>query len=386
MSISLFGQVSHTVTFKKDYNVFADLFEDDNLYSQVEWEGLENYNKEGYPVVPVKYIRLIVPYNAKAESVSINKNQAETIKLGAPMLPGQPPIPIAIGVTDPDFIKGQESVYKSGTPYPENSVEIVEENISRGNKIVTLAVFPFQYIPLENQLIFSAEISIELNYSIDKAAKIEKKIKKDNGYSKVLTSMVDNKTDVKKYNTYLITDDADVPTTKALSIVPVCDYVIITPSALVSGFDNFMEWKKLKGIDISLVTTETIYANYSGDLISGIYDNAGKIRQFLNDCYTNGTKYALLGGDYNYVPIRYGWAVYYTTSENVPTDLYFSDFDGDWKVDNDTIYGERSGDMVDWDSEIYVGRLLCTNTSEINNWTNKLNFMRITRAMAILTI
>lgn len=66
-----------------------------------------------------------------------------------------------------------------------------------------------------------------------------------------------------------------------------------------------MAWKKRKGISIDLVTIEDIKNAYTGDLISGINDDAGKLRQFLSDAYQNGCEYVLLGGDINILPIRY---------------------------------------------------------------------------------
>jgi hypothetical protein len=82
----------------------------------------------------------------------------------------------------------------------------------------------------------------------------------------------------------------------------------------------------------------------------------------------------LLGGDYNTVPIRYGWGSDYIPDSDyeIPSDLYFSDFDGDWNVDGDTRFGEPSQDDVNYGSEIFVGRLLCTNGSQIQAWTQKL--------------
>ncbi|RJQ57265.1 MAG: T9SS C-terminal target domain-containing protein [Stygiobacter sp.] len=56
----------------------------------------------------------------------------------------------------------------------------------------------------------------------------------------------------------------------------------------------------------------------------------------------------------------------------IPTDIYFADFDGDWNVDNDQYYGEISNDSPDYEPEIFVGRLLCSSSQDIQNWTNKL--------------
>lgn len=45
-------------------------------------------------------------------------------------------------------------------------------------------------------------------------------------------------------------------------------------------------------------------------MISGINDDAGKLRQFLSDAYQNGCEYVLLGGDINILPIRYAYYNY----------------------------------------------------------------------------
>ncbi|HVO72759.1 MAG TPA: C25 family cysteine peptidase, partial [Ignavibacteriaceae bacterium] len=81
--------------------------------------------------------------------------------------------------------------------------------------------------------------------------------------------------------------------------LPFYKYVVITSNALKNSFNKFVEWKKRKGIDIGVVTTEDIYSSYTGDLVSGINDSTGKIRQYLKDGYYSGmTVWALLGGDY----------------------------------------------------------------------------------------
>lgn len=122
-----------------------------------------------------------------------------------------------------------------------------------------------------------------------------------------------------------------------------------------------------------MVTTDYIYANYYGDEISNppIYDNAGSIREFLLAAKQNGCAYVLLGGDQTIVPVRYvnksTWAwdngVYEEVTETIPTDLYYSDVQGNWDPEN-------------WDSnrntDLFVGRLPFSNSQDIENWTNKL--------------
>jgi len=135
------------------------------------------------------------------------------------------------------------------------------------------------------------------------------------------------------------------------------------------------------------VIVEDIFSEYSGDLVSGIYDEAGKIREFLKDMYTNYClEYVLLGGDNTVLPIRYGFGDINDQdpqrdnfSEYIPTDLYYAEYNGDWNVDADTLFGEPfnlldtlDDDDPEYESEVYVGRILCRSSEEVSNWTTKL--------------
>lgn len=120
----------------------------------------------------------------------------------------------------------------------------------------------------------------------------------------------------------------------ATTTLPYYEYVIITDASLVNGFTDFVNWKKQKGIDIGIVTTNDIYSNYTGDNISNpvINDNPGKVRQYLKDAHTNGsTTWTLIAGDYNTnVPVQF--KNYANT--NFPTDAYFSDLHANWSNNN----------------------------------------------------
>ena len=111
-------------------------------------------------------------------------------------------------------------------------------------------------------------------------------------YDTILGKLIDNPKDIHRYR-YLPTL-GKVGTVQSGSL-PFHEYVIITSNTLKNSFTNFILWKKRKGLDIGVVTTQEIYNNYSGDDISGIYDDAGKIRQYLSDAYQNGAVWGALG-------------------------------------------------------------------------------------------
>lgn len=137
-----------------------------------------------------------------------------------------------------------------------------------------------------------------------------------------------------------------------------------------------MNGKAKKGINIGVVTIEEIKQNYTGDLIhtgDEIYDDAGKVRQYLYDSYKQGTVWVLLAGDASILPIRSAWTKVNTSNLDyiVPTDLYFADFNGNWDKDHDGKFGEPSEDDVDYLPELFVGRLLCSSPDDVSNWVTK---------------
>jgi hypothetical protein len=375
--------IHHAVSFNTDLTVDTLAAPDGNVYTTLSLAGCFFPEEEGMPQLPVKTVKLIIPADSEPETVEITNEKAKVFSLNHPLFPVQKPVPISMDFKGNDFVLPDKSVYQSDDYYPQEQVSIVRTDYVRGNKIVIIEVNPVRYNPVEGQLEYFSTIDILLHLkSSDKKIK-SAKVKNKKKYNDYLRLLVDNNTDVDEYSTIEEKNDTlnetnlkSASTITSLSVS--CQYVVITSSALAPYFSNFIHWKKQKGIDIQLVTTEAIFQNYTGDLTSGIYDEAGKVRQFLYDAYCNGLEYALLGGDYTIVPIRYGtgsnnrWTLEVTDDYKIPTDLYFSDFDGDWDVDSDQYLGEMSDDDVDYGTEISVGRLLCSDGSQIQTWTNKL--------------
>ncbi|MBN1414510.1 MAG: hypothetical protein JW973_05375 [Bacteroidales bacterium] len=269
--------------------------------------------------------------------------------------------------------------------------------------VITVALYPFQYFPEQKTVRFFSSIAFTVIY--DEAGKSGniKALKRKNGNTehqiKLLEGFIENKDAVTDYqikssnslnNAETVLPDNEKVVASLQSVIESGGisynkkYVVITSSALAPCLNDFMAWKRRKGIDIGLVTVEDIYNNYSGDLISGINDNAGKIRQFLSEAWSNGLLYAFFGGDNTVVPVRYGcgsnnrWhynPVVQDYEYMIPADLYFADFNGDWDVDGiygDDYYGEENDDDPDYDPEIYVGRIMCRTCSEVDRWTRKL--------------
>lgn len=184
-----------------------------------------------------------------------------------------------------------------------------------------------------------------------------------------LESMVINTEDIPSYG-YTPTEINDPYQVDQIYWYP---YTVITTADMASYYDDFVEWECMKGIPAGVVTVEDIRGEYpDGDLISGINDEAGSIRQYLTDGWEHyGLVYALLGGDEDAVESR---------NENepsisqwyepfVPADFYFSEFNSIWYEEGDYY---SCGQSVDYFPEIFVGRLTANNQQNVSWWFNKL--------------
>jgi hypothetical protein len=382
------GQITHSVSFEhSDIVLTKEIAEDGNTYSKVSINNLGQTDEVSKPSLPIQCVRLIVPSEQNVETIVIKEIKQEKITVPYPIIPSQKPIPACIDCPKPDFAGPDPAVYESDKSYPSEIVKIIHDGYFDGsNHIVTVAIYPLQYQPASGILTFSSSIYFEIRMKSGKTRALRVKnrsVKNQEIYNSILKSTVDNPRDLLMYQTTpTLIESIPINKTKLRGSVPFYEYVIITSNSLKSYFDDFISWKIRKGLNVGVVTVEEIYYNYpNGDEISGIDDEAGSVRQYLSDAYQSGMVYALLAGGYTHVPIRKGYAEQHETDNpndsQVPADLYFADFNGDWEYDGDERLGEKyvdeeEGDKPDYQPEIFVGRLPCENGVDITNWTEKV--------------
>ena len=106
-------------------------------------------------------------------------------------------------------------------------------------------------------------------------------------------------------------------------------------------------------------------------------DDADRVRQFIRDAYSRwGTKWVLIGGDVDVIPVRYGTTTFYG-GEQIATDVYYQCLDGNWNADGDSYYGEGyydatdPGDAADLFPEVWVGRAPVSTRADAQLFVNK---------------
>lgn len=321
---------------------------DGQAYNILSYTGTEyDYDNLGIPALPIKYVTIPLPYTADGISLSIRHFNTTSYAINNRIFPVQEPEATSLGRIQKGFTPCDNRIYESDTPYPSEQAKIVEIScVGYGDRLVVVAVYPITYSPTENRYEFSEDVELTLTY---------------NHSSKRAEALTHN--------------------TRTINIgIPFYEYCVITSQNLKNAFTRLIAWKREKGLNAGVVCQEDIFNNtyIVGDTVSSIYDNAGKIRQYLQYAYASGiTKYVLFGGNDQVLPIRYGtgskdcWTKKELNDYKIPSDFYFSELNSNWNTDNDIYYGE-STDHMDYGAELYVGRILCTNSEEINNYTDKL--------------
>ena len=151
--------------------------------------------------------------------------------------------------------------------------------------------------------------------------------------------------------------------------------LIITNSALAASFQVLADYRTARGMPTVVATREYIAANYRNG--SDIQET---MRMYIRDAYTKwGVQYVLLGGDSDVLPPRMIDNSLYPPNgyTSIPCDLYFACLDGNWNADGDAWYGqpakyEAPGDLVDFASEVYIGRAPVSSVADAVSFVQKV--------------
>ncbi|MDI6851025.1 MAG: C25 family cysteine peptidase [bacterium] len=148
-------------------------------------------------------------------------------------------------------------------------------------------------------------------------------------------------------------------------------YLIIAPQNFRDFLNPLIRLRKQKGYKVVFKALEEIFSEYQGR------NDAEKIRNFLK-MYSSyeGERFLLLVGDETLIPLVYLYAFdcqagFMPNENDIPSDLYYADIDGDYDANGNMVYGEVE-DSVELYPDFYVGRLPVKDTVELANYLYKL--------------
>ncbi len=323
------------------------------------------------------------------------------MKINNFLFPAQYPVASCVGCPKPPFCNIDSAIYFASTSYPIGNVTPAGQGYWHTANIVTVAVYPYQYLPVSNKIIFSGTINFTIWFSLPAGSSSfphSKKMRKSKyeNFVSSLNHLVSNSINIGQY-----LNGIEVADFLPISVDPPNnEFIVIAPKefAITEAMEIFVDWKKKRGIDIKVITIEEVYAYTEANSIRvddignnstnapnsyNIAGNAAKLRKYLTRVDSlGGAQWILLIGDDSKLPIqKYSAKLDQQLHglRDVITDKYFADFTSDYNVDGDTKLGEFryinngwQGDNVDVFPEAYLGRIPCSSTSEFQIWVNKL--------------
>ncbi|GHU73631.1 hypothetical protein FACS189413_18200 [Bacteroidia bacterium] len=373
------AQVSDKISIKKFDLKYSKVQE----FDKIAWESGYTTYEEGKPELPFYRVSYVLPINAVVSGVSFRVKEKQTLKENIYILPAQAPIS-SNNINPFDFTLPDTKVYASDIPYPNKLYEIVSDDFFHGYHIVTIHIYPFEYIPKSRIMNYYPDLEYTIEYTESKNSKTVRPIKQSvvraDLCKKIIKNIVKNSNDVDIFGSNvqsLINGRMVIPTKTSslrsddLSILDeICpDYIIITCDSLKSVFQPFADWKIKKGLFTIIVTTEHIQANYTGS------DMAEKIRKYLIEAYAKWGPdlYVLLGGDINIVPSRMVAGKYFSGENNhllkYPTDMYYSSYYSNIWGPRDSIPPTTS---LQNNLKVILGRIPISNAQEVNSYIGKV--------------
>ena len=252
ISLSAFAQISDSILLSP-----KDLI----IQSNGEYDLLEiidhSFTEEiGNPLLPVKIISFVLPYNSTVTGIQINSVTQEKISGNYYIFPAQPQRRLDWSEAPP-FVEPNSAVYNSSVPYPNKIVEIINDGYTHGYHVVTVAIYPVEYYP-ENREIYLRNISFTITYNNTFDSRLSTPFEKQSLRrmelgKQFVQNMVKNVSDVENFrnkSAQIIDYSSSKDTTRGGSTsaidVLVPDYIIITNNELKPAFQTLANHKTKK--------------------------------------------------------------------------------------------------------------------------------------------
>lgn len=163
-STSFADDVQFTKTFSFSSSDIA--FQKDRGFDAVKIliKGSDRLVEIGKPDLPCRHLFLIVPDHMKVKSFTMVANEVETLSGEFNIIPTQKPrySPDSTPWVPPDSV-----TYRSETPYPGKGIDYLGKTYLREANVISVRLFPFQWVPKTQKFILSKRMTISLVLSID---------------------------------------------------------------------------------------------------------------------------------------------------------------------------------------------------------------------------
>ncbi len=339
-------------------------------YAHVDLPGAAIETRPGRPELPWMSERVDLPPGMRVSAVEVTGIETRTIATGARLAPALVQVP---GLGAEERSKPDPLYFSGATLQPEQVVSLGMQGGLRGRSVAWLRVAPTQWDARTGAVTLVTKVAVRLTLDTDPTPPLHRE--------RIVSEWEDRDGLPSGVPSRALGDllasasprtrgrAAPFRATQLPSVLgsPV-EYVIVTNEAMAPVFQQFADWKTQTGVPAVVRTVSFIQQQYPSAA-----DDAERIRLFLRDAYTRwGTRWVLLGGDTDVIPVRLGATTFYD-GEQIATDLYYSCLDGNWNANGDSLYGQGTypGDNADLMPEVYVGRAPVNTVSQAQTFVNK---------------
>lgn len=148
-------------------------------FSEVSLPGALLTDKPGEPALPYYAFQLGIPFGVEVMT-DIQVESFKTIELTSPVFPAQKPaqgsnlqdtefndelLPVQelMSQAEPEFVKN-DAIYSSALAYPGQQATILNDGILRTQRIISLGIFPIQYLPEKQELSVAEKIRVRIRF------------------------------------------------------------------------------------------------------------------------------------------------------------------------------------------------------------------------------
>ena len=223
--------------------------------------------------------------------------------------------------------------YNQDAFFPANNIGLYAPYIIRDFRGQNMVVYPFAYNPVTKTLRVYYNMTVEM-YKVD-----------DNGENTIVTrrsNTVKMDPDFKSvYQRHFINYEEGAA--KYTVLDEEGDLLIICYDNFISSMTDFVNWKKTRGINTTIVGTSTAGSTYSA------------IQTYIRNQYNanNNLTHVLLVGDVAQIP---GYT--------------FTDGGSDWSGKGDNQYGQIVGNDIY--NDVIIGRFSAGNASQVTTQVNRI--------------
>jgi hypothetical protein len=146
-----------TYQFKQPIISQVEVFK--HPFKKVTIPATRQLNREGEPVLPIKFAAILLPHSKEAREVTVMPGEKVALEGNFNVEPGQRPVPLG-REHEAEFVPPRPEIYDSTAPFPLGHIFKAQTVVKRGYRILIVSLSPVSYIPKTGKIAYSRELTV----------------------------------------------------------------------------------------------------------------------------------------------------------------------------------------------------------------------------------